>query len=105
MQTYELRRGQAKKIGGGSLRGLVASIFGSADDADGKVVASFGAIERLTTWTDGKVLYVDTVMNPRVDEATAVETRRAWNAFLEQATGLTSKERARRAHDAAKGKA
>ena len=102
MQTYDLRRGWAKKIEGGGLQGLVASLFGSADGVEGKVVTSFGAIERLTTWTDGKRLFVDSVMNPKVDEATAVKSRQAWNTFLEQATGYNAKQRQKRLQDAAK---
>ncbi len=104
MQTYDLRRGWAKRIEGGALRDLVASLFGSADIAGGKVVTSFGAIGRLTTWTDGKSLFVDSVMNPNVDEATAVKSRQAWNTFLEQATGYNAKQRQKRLQDAAKGK-
>ena len=105
MHAYDLRRGWAKKIEGGGLQGLVASLFGSADVVEGKVVTSFGAIDRLTAWTDGKSLFVDTVMNPKVDEATAVKSRQAWNAFLEQATGYNAKQRQKRVQDAAKEKA
>ena len=105
MQTYGLRRGWGKKIEGGNLRSLVESSFGSAQEADSKVVTSFGALAKLTTWTDGKSLFVDTVMNREVAEDVARNTISAYNRFLEQATGYATKERAKRAQAKGKGKA
>ena len=105
MQTYELRRGWGKKIEGGNLRSLVESIFGSAQEAESKVVTSFGALAKLATWTDGKSLFVDTVMNREVAEDVARNTISAYNRFLEQATGYATKERAKRAQAKGKGKA
>jgi len=37
-------------------------------------------------------------MNTKVDDKTATETIRAYNLFLEQATGFNSKERKKRAN-------
>jgi len=102
MRAYELRRGQAKNLAGDSLRTIAAGIFGSAEPKDGKVVASFGAATRITAWTDGKSLFVDTEMNPQVDNETAAKTISAFNRFLEAATGYTTKERAKRAQQSAK---
>lgn len=104
MQTYELRRGWGKQIEGRSLRTLVEAVFGPALEADGKVVTSFGALAKLTTWTDGKSLFVETVMNPQVPEDVARTTISAYNQFLEKGTGYTTKERAKRAQAKAKGK-
>ncbi|OGS49804.1 MAG: hypothetical protein A3K65_04825 [Euryarchaeota archaeon RBG_16_68_12] len=102
MRAYELRRGWAKRLGGGNLKALAASAFGSATEEAGKVVTSFGACTRLTAWTDGRSLFVDTEMNTSVPDDVARSTITAFNAFLEQATGYKTKERAKRAQQSAK---
>src|SRR3989442_13398738 len=102
MRSYQLRRGWAKKLGGGNLRAIAAEAFGSAEERDGKVVTSFGACTGLTAWTDGTSLLVETEMNPGVPDDVAQKTISAFNRFLESATGYSSKERAKRAQQTAK---
>jgi hypothetical protein len=102
MRSYQLRRGWGKRIAGGGLRAVAAEALGSAEERDGKVVASFGACTRLTAWTDGKALFVETEMNPSVPDDVARDTISAFNRFLESATGYSSKERAKRAQQSAK---
>ncbi len=102
MRAYELRRGHAKNIEGDGLRAVAEAAFSSATLEGGKVVASFGAIEKITAWTDGKQLYVDLVMKAGVPDAVATETISRNNRFLEAATGYTAKERGKRAQEAAK---
>ena len=102
MRAYELRRGHGKNIEGEKLRAVAEASFGSAIMDDGKVVVSFGAIERLTAWTDGKQLFVDMTMKAGVPDAAATDTIARNNRFLEAATGHTAKERAKKAQDAAK---
>lgn len=102
MRSYELRRGHAKNIEGDGLRAVAEQAFGSASTDAGKVVTSFGAIEKLTAWTDGKQLHVDIVMKTGVPDALATETISRNNRFLEAATGYTAKERGKRAQEAAK---
>ncbi len=102
MRAYELRRGQAKNLVGDSLRKLAEEVFGSASTEAGKVVVSFGAIDKLTSWTDGKQLFVDIVMKPGVADDVATDTISRNNRFLETATGYSAKERAKKAQEAAK---
>ncbi len=102
MRAYELRRGHGKNLEGDKLRAIVAESFDSATVEGGKVVASYGAIEKLTVWTDGKQLFVDMTMKPGVPDAVATETISRNNRFLVAATGYTAKERAKKAQDAAK---
>lgn len=97
-----MRRGHGKNIDGDKLRAIAADAFGSATIEDGKVVASFGAIDRLVAWTDGKQLFVDMTMRTGAPDAAATETISRNNRFLEAATGLTAKERSKRAQQAAK---
>ncbi len=102
MRSYELRRGHGKNLEGDKLRSIAAEAFGSATTEDGKVVSSFGAIERLLAWTDGKQLFVDLTMKPGVPDALATETITRNNRFLEAATGYSAKERGKKAQEAAK---
>ena len=102
MRPYELRRGWAKRIERGNLRTVAEEALGSADERDGKVIASFGACTRLTAWTDGKSLFVDTEMTPDVPDDVARSTISAFNRFLEAATGYAAKDRAKRAQQRAK---
>jgi len=89
-------------MAGEGLRAAAAETLGSSEERDGKVSASFGACTRLTAWTDGKSLFVETEMNPGVPDDVAQKTISAFNRFLEAATGYTSKERAKRAQQSAK---
>ncbi len=102
MRAYELRRGHAKNLEGDKLRGIAAETFGSATAEGGKVVVVFGAIEKLTAWTDGKQLFVDLVMKTGVPDDVATDTISRNNRFLEAATGYSAKERAKKAQEAAK---
>ena len=102
MKEYDLKRGSAKNLEGDGLRKIAADVFGDVDADGAKIVVSHGALEKLVAWTDGKKLFVDTTMKVGVPDHVATDTIKAYNAFLERATGLTAKERGKRAQDAAK---
>ncbi|OGS63556.1 MAG: hypothetical protein A3K59_06435 [Euryarchaeota archaeon RBG_19FT_COMBO_69_17] len=102
MRAYELRRGWARNVEGDKLRAIAADTFGSANVEDGKVVVSFGAIDRLTAWTDGKSLFVDIAMKAGVPDGIATDTITRNNRFLETATGYNAKERSKRLQARAK---
>jgi hypothetical protein len=102
MRSYNIKRGHFRHIEGQKLHELVVESFGNADKKDDKISTSFGAIEKLDVWTDGKLLFVDTNMNTTVDEETAVKTRKRFYEFLEKATGYTAKQRAKKAQKEAK---
>src|SRR5947209_7049156 len=76
--------------------------FGDVGTDGAKVIVSHGALEKMVVWTDGKKLFVDTTMKSGVPDHVATDTIKAYNAFLERATGLTAKERGKRAQQAAK---
>ncbi len=102
MRAYELRRGHGKNLEGDKLRAIAADAFGSASAEGDKILASFGAIDKLTAWTDGKQLYVEMTMKPGVPDDLATDTISRNNRFLEAATGYSAKERSKRAQKAAK---
>ncbi len=102
MQTYQIKRGQGKALERDGLRNLVEEAFEQARMEGGRVHASFGALASLTTWADTRTLYVDTEMRRDVADEVAKQTIRAYNLFLERATGYTAKERGKRAQGRAK---
>src|SRR5438445_2850067 len=102
MREYELKRGTGKNLEGDSLRKIAAEVFGDVGTDGAKVIVSHGALEKMVVWTDGKKLFVDTTMKSGVPDHVATDTIKAYNAFLERATGLTAKERGKRAQQAAK---
>lgn len=104
MRDYELRRGHWKNIDGDKLLHLMQDVFGDTQKSgNGLVVENWGAITKLYVEPLGKThLRVDTVMNPKVAGDEAQKTMRAWNDFLELATGYNAKERGKRAQAEAK---
>jgi hypothetical protein len=98
MNEYDIKRGHFEKIEGDKLETIMRDLFGTVDRDGEKLKSSFGAMECLTVWMDGKKsLFVETKMNIKVDDKTASETIRLYNQFLERSTGFTAKERRKRA--------
>jgi hypothetical protein len=105
MQEFDIKRGHFKNIEGKKLKDLVVDIFGGAEEKEERIKTSYGALQKLVVWTDGKVLYVDTEMQTGVDDATALKTIKNYNTFMEMATGFNSKQRRDRSQKKVKGKA
>ena len=104
MQEYDVRKGHQDNIQPEKLREHMLASFGAVEERDGKLVSSFGALKEIRAWAAGKnVLGVETVMTKDVDDAAAQNTIKAYNTFLEAATGYTAKERGKRAQKKAKG--
>jgi hypothetical protein len=76
--------------------------FGVAERTSDGVTTRYGAIETLTARPGKGELLVDLKMNPKVPNEVAAETVRRYNRFLEELTGYTAKERAKKAQKAAK---
>src|SRR4030065_2085025 len=102
MQQYEIKRGLQKNLQKDKLKVTLQAVFGKAEEKDGKMVSSFGALKELKAWGEGKKLCVDTTMDTSVSDDIAAQTIKAYNTFLERVTGLTSKERGKKAQNAAK---
>lgn len=84
-----------------SLERLARAHFDRAERTGDTVVTSFGAIAELQLRPVGRELAVDVRMDPKVPEPVARETINRYNRFLEESTGFSSKERARRIRKAA----
>ena len=96
MQKYPVRPSHRPRLKLEELGSLCRSVFGSAESSEGAVVTKFGALARLSARPDGKELWVEVTMDPQVPDELQRETVRRYNRFLEEATGYSSKERARR---------
>lgn len=104
MRDYELRRGHWKNIDGEKLLHLMQDVFGETGTVGNVyVVENYGAIAKLTCEQISKThLRVDSVMNTKVATEDAQKALRAYNDFLELATGYNAKERGKRAQAEAK---
>ena len=103
MQEYEVRRGHQENISPEKLRAHMKEVFGNVEEKDGKFVSSFGALKEIVAWPAKKnILGIDTKMDTTVANEVAQETIKAYNKFLETATGFTSKERGKRIQKKAK---
>ncbi len=103
MSEYEVKRGHQENISSEKLKAHMTEAFGKVDQRGDKLVASFGALKEVRAWQGGKnILCVETDMDPTVDDEVAQKTIKAYNAFLERATGFNAKERGKRAQKKAK---
>src|SRR2546430_1850741 len=78
MRDYELKRGIAKTLEGDGLRQIGRETFGEAGTEGNRIIVSFGAIEKMIAWTDGKRLFVDTTMKPGAPDHVATAAVRAF---------------------------
>jgi len=62
------------------------------EEKGGKLIADFGALKKITAYADDKKVFVETEME-KTDNETSLKTIKAYNRFLELATGYTAKER------------
>jgi len=96
VQNYPVRASHRAHLNPAELERIVARHFGSAETIGDSVATSFGAIERLSVRAAARELSVEVTMNPKVPEEVARDTIARYNRFLEETTGYSSKERARR---------
>lgn len=100
MQTYPVKRGHAKKT---DLKEVMEEAFGDVDESDDWLTASFAAFRSIKAQYEGlSKLHVDTDQETDVDMETGQKTIKAWNAFLNRATGYSAKERGKKMKEAAK---
>ncbi len=103
MQRYPVRATHRKLLEIASLETLLRSHFDGVTVTGDGASGSFGAIARIVVRPEGRELAVEVTMNPKVPEPVAAETIHRYNRFLEEATGYSAKERARRARKSSGG--
>lgn len=96
MQTYPVRTDHRRNLDLGALAGIAREHFDRVAVEPEELTAAYGALERLAVRPEGRQLRVDVRMNPKVPEEVARETIARYNRFLEDVTGYSAKERARR---------
>ena len=106
MQEYQIKRGYTKTLAESMVQGL-RDQFGVEPTVseDGHYIISYGALLRLEVWlgSGGKTLIVHTEADKTADDETILETNRRFRNYLQQVTGYTTKERAKKAQQAVKG--
>ena len=105
VQNYPVRTRNRGNLAPEALEKLLRTHFESVTVDGVSVSASWGALERLTARAEGRELSVDVRMNPKVPDEVARETIARYNRFLEETTGFTSKERAKRLRKSATARA
>jgi hypothetical protein len=96
MQKYPVRASHRGNLEPARLATVCGHHFEGVADDGPSVVGHWGAIERIALRKEGKELAVELTMNPKVEDAVAKETIRRYNLLLEEVTGFSSKERAKR---------
>ena len=66
-------------------------------EEDGKLIVSYGALQRVEASIVDKKLCVDTTPNPNVPDEKILETNKRFRKFLDDATGYTAKQRVSKA--------
>jgi len=115
MERFAVKRGLEKSIGGNAgLAKMAAQHFDNVQaNAEGEFQASFGLLSQISgCYTDQGKLQVDVVQLKGADleaflsaeggREQAMESRRRWSAFLDEATGYTAKQRGDKAKEDAK---
>ena len=102
MERFAVKRGVEKSIGGNSgLCKLAAEVFDGANaDAEGKFSSSFGMMTSIVgSYEDGKLAEVQQLKGSDLAEfldtagpEVAMESRKRWSSFLDQATGYSAKQ-------------
>lgn len=96
MQQYPVKSRNHPPLSPERIELVARQEFGEATRDGPQVRASFGAIAEIRSWVEGKSLAVDLKMNPQVEAVVQADTIRRYNRFLEELTGFSSKERAKR---------
>ena len=96
MQQYPVRVDHRRNLELAAIAAIAKEQFGTASVDDGEVRVAYGALERLAVKPAGREVAVEVRMNPKVPDEVARATIARYNAFLEEVTGYSAKERARR---------
>ena len=91
-----MRPSHRSNLSAEALARLLRTHFDTVKLAGEEVRATYGAISQLSVRANGRDLRVNVSMNPKVPEDVARETIARYNRFLEEATGYSAKERAKR---------
>jgi hypothetical protein len=103
VQQYPVRNTHRSRLTSAAIQEVAQEVFGTAELDGDRVVCRYGAITSLAAWPVGKELAVEVRTDPSVAADIQSETIRRYNRFLEETTGFSSKERAKRLRKSAQG--
>ena len=109
METFEVKRGLAKKLATeGGLAGLAGKHFDNVDGSGDAFTGSHGIMTNINAEYNsmGKLVVDVHQERPDIDDPDAMEvamdSRKRWSAFLDEATGYSAKQRGDKAKEFAK---
>ena len=109
METFEVKRGLTKKLASdGGLAKLAGKHFDNVDGSGDAFTGSHGIMSSISAEYNslGKLVVDVTQDRPDFDDegamAVAMDSRKRWSAFLDEATGYSGKQRGDKAKEFAK---
>lgn len=92
MRHYKIKRTVIRSTRD-NLESIITEHFGNVSRDGEWYISSYGAMNLIKVKIDGNQLLVETETGNVSDDSTAMDTIRAYNRFLESATGYNAKER------------
>ena len=104
MKEFDIKKGWYGKIAGEQLPKIMEDVFGNVAEEDGAFVSKFGVLARIEAKILSKtVIAIDTVnAEGTFNDEMILDSKRALNKFMEQATGFDAKARMKREQKKAK---
>lgn len=104
MKQFDIKKGWFGNIEGDKLPRLMEAVFGNVEAEAGMYVSSFGVMERIEVAIASKtILEVNTVNKTGTfEDSVIIDSKRALNKFMEDATGFDAKARMKREQKKAK---
>lgn len=104
MKQFDIKKGWYGKIEGDLLPALMETVFGNVANEDGVFVSSYGVMDRIEVVIASKtVLEVNTISKSGTfEDEVILDSKRALNRFMEEATGFDAKARMKREQKKAK---
>ena len=100
-QEFAFKRGFKKDARKRVIEALKTCFGVDANLQDDEYVLSYGALKKMRVRV-GQTLLVDTESKKDVPDTVAIDTNARFRCFLDKATGFTTKQRAKKAQEAAK---
>ncbi len=102
MRDYPVKRTVKKNLKENGLKNIMEKYFEGVKEEGELISASYGAMKKIAAKFDGKNLWVETDTDASASDDLVLKTVKVYNAFLQEATGYTAKERKKLANKAAK---
>ena len=104
MKEFDIKKGWYGKIEGDQLPKIMEEVVGNVVEEDGAFVSKFGVLARIEAKILSKtVIAIDTVNEDGTfNDEMILDSKRALNKFMEQATGFDAKARMKREQKKAK---